>query len=269
MKVLGIVGSPRKQRGRTDVLVQRALEGARSVGAETEVMYLRDRDLQPCIHCGGRCFETASCEVEQDATLRSQEVAEADGLIVGAPVYIWQLNGLTAAFIDKLRLRDVRPPCATTNPRVALGITVAGGTGTGLISALKSLYAFFCLWGFRAIDPLPVTRHNFSQAEEISYESGVKLARLCNEQKTFDTKGDCLAHYAGLPFMDFDMTDEFLYLSQLIAENTQVTEGNRECHEQAKHHIETAMLLVDQRRKQEASVHAGRAYELAREAYGD
>ena len=269
MKVLGIVGSPRKQRGRTDVLVRRALEGAMSVGAETEVMYLRDRDPQPCIHCSGRCFETGSCEVEEDATLRSQEVAEADGLIVGAPVYIWQLNGLTAAFIDKLRLRGVRPPCATTNPRVALGITVAGGTGTGLISALQSLYAFFCLWGFHGIDPLPVTRHNYDRALSASYESGAKLARLCGEKRTFDTKGDCLAHYAAVPFLDFDMTDEFLYLSQLIVDNAQVDDTNRDLCEQARHHIDTARGLVGQNRRQEASVHAGHAYELARQAYGD
>lgn len=269
MRVLGIVGSPRKQRGRTDVLVQSALEGARSVGAETEVMYLRDRDPQPCIHCGGRCFETALCDTEEDATLRSQEVYEADGLILGAPVYIWQLNGLTAAFIDKLRLKDVQTPCGTSNPRIALGITIAGGTGTGLISALQSMYAFFCLWGFHAIDPLPVTRHNYSQAVDISYESGAKLVRLCKEKPAFDTKGDCLAHYATLPFLDFDMTDEFLYLSQLIADNARVNDANRGTYEQAKEHLKKARLLIDENRRQEASVHAGHAYELARKAYGD
>ena len=269
MKVLGIVGSPRKQRGRTDVLVRRALEGARSAGAETEVMYLRDRDPQPCIHCGGRCFETASCDMEEDATLRSQEMYGADGLILGAPVYIWQVNGLTTAFMDKLRLKDVRPPCGTSNPRVALGITVAGGTGTGLISALQSMYAFFCLWGFRAIDPLPVTRHNYNHALNASYESGAKLARLCIEKRVFSTKGDCLAHYTTLPFLDFDMTDEFLYLSQLIADNTQVNDANRDVYEQAKEHLDRARLLVDQNRKQKASIHAGHAYELARKAYGD
>ena len=269
MKVLGIVGSPRKQRGRTDVLVRSALEGARSAGAETEVMYLRDRDPQPCIHCGGRCFETASCDMEDDATLRSQEVSEADGLILGAPVYIWQLNGLTAALIDKLRLKEVRTPCGTSNPRVALGITVAGGTGTGLISALQSMYAFFCLWGFRAIDPLPVTRHNYNYALDASYGSGAKLARLCIEKRVFDTKGDCLAHYTTLPFLDFDMTDEFLYLSQLIADNTQVSDANRDVYGQAKLHQEEARILIEQNRRQEASIYAGRAYELARKAYGD
>ena len=164
MKVLGIVGSPRRERGLTDAPVQSALEGAKSIGAETEVMYLVDRKPKPCIHCGGGCFSDASCRTEADAARRSQELYEADAIVLGAPVYIWQINGLTAAFIDKIRLIDCKPPCRTSNARPALGISVAGGTGTGLISAIQSIYKFFCLWGFYAIDPLPVSRHNFQKA---------------------------------------------------------------------------------------------------------
>jgi multimeric flavodoxin WrbA len=220
MKVLGIVGSPRRERGRTDALVQSALQGAKGAGAETEMMYLADRDPKPCAACAGGCFGTAECKMERDATLRSQEVYDADALVLGAPVYIWQINGLTAAFIDKLRLIDCHPPCRTTNARPALGIAIAGGTGTGLISAIQSIYKSLCLWGFYAIDPLPVSRHNFDEALKTAHEGGMKLAELCNEKRVFDNIGDCLAHYAALPFLNFDTVDEFLYLSRLITANT-------------------------------------------------
>ena len=269
MKVLGIVGSPRREHGLTSSLVQSALQGAKDAGAETQVMYLADRYPKPCIHCGGGCFGTAVCKTEEDATARSQEVYEADALVLGAPVYIWQINGLTAAFIDKLRLRDCRPPCRTSNARPALGIAVAGGTGTGLISAIQSIYKFLCLWGFYAIDPLPVSRHNFDEALEASHNSGIELARLCGEERAFDNIGDCLTHYASLPFLDFDTVDEFLYLSQLMVGNTDVDASNRELYEEAKGHQETAKTLIDQGRKHEAATHAASAYELARKAYGD
>ena len=68
MKILGIVGSPRRERGLTDALVQSTLNGAREAGAKTEAMYLADRDPKPCVHCGGGCFGSAVCKMEPDAT---------------------------------------------------------------------------------------------------------------------------------------------------------------------------------------------------------
>ena len=44
MKILGIVGSPRRDKGLTDQMVQKALAGAADAGAQTEVMYLSDRE---------------------------------------------------------------------------------------------------------------------------------------------------------------------------------------------------------------------------------
>ncbi len=269
MKILGVVGSPRGDIGRTDALVQSALRGAKSEGADTEVMYLANRDPKPCVHCGGRCFGTAICLMEDDATLRSQEVYDADALVMGAPVYIWQINGLTAAFIDKLRMKDCKPPCRTSNARPALGIAIAGGTGTGLISAVQSIYKFLCLWGFYAIDPLPVSRHNFEEALETARRNGAELIRLCGEKRAFDNIGDCLAHYSSLPFLNFDTVDEFLYLSHLITGNTEVSASNQKIYEEAERHQKEAEALIGQGKKQEAAIHAASAYELARKAYGD
>ena len=269
MKILGIVGSPRRERGLTDALVQSTLNGAREAGAETETMYLTDRDPKPCVHCGGGCFGSSICKMEPDATARSQEVYESDAIVLGAPVYIWQINGLTAAFIDKLRLKDCRPPSRTSNARPALGISVAGGTGTGLVSAVQSIYRFLCLWGFYAVDPLPVSRHNFDKAMGTAYANGMDLAQLCSTKRAFDNIGDCLAHYRSLRFLDFDTVDEFLYLSQLMTENTNVDANNQDTYTEARKHQEAAKVLIDQDDKHKAAIHAANAYELARKAYGD
>ena len=267
MKILGIVGSPRKEKGLTDALVRKALDGAEAVGAQTDVMYLMDRNPQPCIHCGGGCFSKYECAVEEDAALRNQEVYESDAIVLGAPVYIWQISGLTANFIDKLRLRDATPPSRTTNARPALGISVAGGTGSGLISAIQSIYKFFCLWGFYAIDPLPVTRHNFESALQTAWNQGKLLAELAKEERKFEDIGSCLAHYAKLPLLGFDTVDEMLYLSQIITDNTTVNDTNRQAYNSAKEHQGTAKDLIANGNRIEAAHHAARAYEFAREAY--
>ena len=63
-KVLGIYGSPRK-RGNTDQLLDKALEGARSAGAETHGIHVRDLKMSGCIECGG-CDKTGKCVVKDD-----------------------------------------------------------------------------------------------------------------------------------------------------------------------------------------------------------
>jgi hypothetical protein len=62
--VLGIVGSPR-HGGNTDILVARAVEGARSAGAETETIFLGDLSIKECDGCHA-CWTGAECPKRDD-----------------------------------------------------------------------------------------------------------------------------------------------------------------------------------------------------------
>ena len=50
MKIIGIGGSPRIG-GNADILLDKALEGARSIGAETEKVILNTLKIAPCQEC--------------------------------------------------------------------------------------------------------------------------------------------------------------------------------------------------------------------------
>jgi len=50
MKVMAFNGSPRK-KWNTGTLLEKALEGAASRGAETELIHLYDIDFKGCISC--------------------------------------------------------------------------------------------------------------------------------------------------------------------------------------------------------------------------
>ena len=65
-KVLGIIGSPRK-KGNTHQLVSRILEGARSAGADTELVLLDDLTIRECIGCN-ICWGGKSCSRSDDMT---------------------------------------------------------------------------------------------------------------------------------------------------------------------------------------------------------
>ncbi|MDR2505135.1 MAG: flavodoxin family protein, partial [Oscillospiraceae bacterium] len=88
MSIIGINGSPRKGWN-THLLVEKALEGARSKGAETELINLYDLSFQGCISCfeckrkGGH--SEGRCAVRDALRPILERIAACDGLILGSP----------------------------------------------------------------------------------------------------------------------------------------------------------------------------------------
>jgi multimeric flavodoxin WrbA len=103
MKVLGISGSPRRG-GNTDTLIHSALETLAAEGLETEFLSLADRPIKPCMACGG-CFksETPRC-VQEDPAFEGmiERFAEADGILIGSPVYFGSATPQMMALLDRV-----------------------------------------------------------------------------------------------------------------------------------------------------------------------
>lgn len=106
MKVLGIVGSPRKG-GNTDLLVQQVLEGAKSQGAEIEKLLIGELNISPCDGCL-TCHKTGRCHIDDDMTTVLEKLQAADGLVLGSPLYGGYLTGQMKVFMDRcLPLEEV------------------------------------------------------------------------------------------------------------------------------------------------------------------
>lgn len=105
MRVIGFNGSPRK-KWNTASLVGRALEGAASAGAETELVHLYDLTYQGCISCfsckkvGGPSY--GRCAVKDQLRPILDRVHQADALILGTPVYLQSATGAMRSFIERL-----------------------------------------------------------------------------------------------------------------------------------------------------------------------
>ncbi len=99
MKVLGIYGSPRKG-GNTDRLLDEALEGARSAGAETKAVYARDLKMSGCLECGG-CDKTGACVVQDDMDSVYPLLEEADVVFLASPVFFYGLTAQAKALVDR------------------------------------------------------------------------------------------------------------------------------------------------------------------------
>ena len=139
MKVLGIVGSPRK-KGNTDILVQQVLDGAAEAGAETEKIYINDMEFKGCQGCGF-CKIQDYCKLEDDMTPVYDKIKETDGLVFGSPIYFAQFTGQMRLFLDRCyALSD-----ADVVPRVEAGkkAVLVGSQGFDDDTAYKGVFDEF------------------------------------------------------------------------------------------------------------------------------
>lgn len=103
MKVLAIVGSPRKG-GNTDILVEEALDGAEECGAEVKKIYLNDLSVGCCQACG-HCTTTEvydGCAMRDEMISVHEALNWCDAFIIGTPIHFFGPSSQTHVFIDRL-----------------------------------------------------------------------------------------------------------------------------------------------------------------------
>ena len=100
MKVLVINGSPHP-KGCTDRALREVEETLNSCGIETERVNVGTKDVRGCIGCGF-CREHGRCVFNDLVNETAPKFAEADGLLIGSPVYYAGANGQLLAFLDRL-----------------------------------------------------------------------------------------------------------------------------------------------------------------------
>ena len=101
VNVIGISGSPRI-RGNTTLLIKKALESAENAGANTKFIPLGKLDISPCKACN-KCKETGFCSIKDDMDDVLKTISEAQGLILGSPVYFGNVTAQMKIFMDRSR----------------------------------------------------------------------------------------------------------------------------------------------------------------------
>ncbi len=105
MKIVAVNGSARKNWN-THILLNKALEGAKSAGAETELINLYDLAYKGCTGClsckvkGGKSL--GHCIVNDDLKPVLDEIDKSDGFILGSPIYLGDITAMMRAFWERL-----------------------------------------------------------------------------------------------------------------------------------------------------------------------
>jgi multimeric flavodoxin WrbA len=116
VKVIAINGSPRK-KWNTATLLEHALKGAESQGAETELVHLYDLDYKGCTSCfacklkNGKSY--GKCALKDGLSPLLEKIHTSDALILGSPIYFGIVTGEMRSFMERLlfpNLTYTRPP---------------------------------------------------------------------------------------------------------------------------------------------------------------
>ena len=131
MNVIAINGSPRKNWN-TATLLNKALEGAASQGARTELVHLYDLNYKGCRSCfacktkGGKSYGT--CAVTDDLSPILKKIRGTDGLILGSPIYFGTVSGEMKSFLERLLfsvLTYTDPPASLFPKKIHAGFIYA------------------------------------------------------------------------------------------------------------------------------------------------
>ena len=101
MKVLAINGSPRKN-GNTEILLREVMNVLRKSGIDTEIIQIGGKKVKGCVACM-KCKKEKDGQCQKNNKLLNEiliKMTEADGILIGSPVYFSDITAETKALID-------------------------------------------------------------------------------------------------------------------------------------------------------------------------
>lgn len=99
MKVIGISGSPREQ-GNTETYIETTLRQLKEQGVDTELIRLKDKTIEECKGCY-HCAKEKECATKDDFQEVFAKMMEADGILLGSPVYHSSITPKLKALLDR------------------------------------------------------------------------------------------------------------------------------------------------------------------------
>jgi len=139
MKVLMRNGSP-KASGNTALALAEMEKTFAQEGIETEIIHVGHLPIRSCIACG-KCRELGRCVFDDIVNEVAAKFDEADGLVLGSPVYYASANATLVALMTRLFYS------ARVNKTMKVGASVVIARRGGCSATFDELNKFFTIAG--------------------------------------------------------------------------------------------------------------------------
>lgn len=175
MKVILLNGSP-NANGCTYTALCEVAWALQQSEIETEIVQIGNKAIQDCIGCGG-CAAQGACVFEDGVNETARKIAEADGLVIGSPVYYAGMSGALKSYLDRLFYSS--------------GKRFAGKVGAGIVSARRggTTATFDELNKYFTISRMPVASSQYwnqvhgSSPEDVKKDlEGLQIMRILGRQ---------------------------------------------------------------------------------------
>ena len=138
MKVLLINGSP-KANGNTAFALEQMADVFAAQGIETETIHVGNLLIHGCQGCGA-CYKIGHCVIDDIVNETAAKLAEADGMVVGSPVYYASPNGTLLSFLDRLFYSTGK-----MSKRMKVGASVVCARRGGTTASMDVLNKYFTI----------------------------------------------------------------------------------------------------------------------------
>ena len=178
MKTLLINGSPHA-KGCTFTALNIVAEELRKNGIDTEIVHIGNKDIRGCIACG-KCAELGRCVFNDMVNEVAPKFEQADGLVVGSPVYYAGPNGSLTNLLDRLFFST------PFDKRMKVGTAVVSARRGGTTAAFDRLNKYF------TISEMPIASsrywnmvHGHTTEDVMKDEEGVQIMRILGRNMAF------------------------------------------------------------------------------------
>ena len=138
MKVLLINGSP-KEKGNTAFALEQMAEVFATEGIETEIIQVGNQLIRGCQGCGA-CYKLCKCVFDDMVNETAIKLAQADGMVIGSPVYYASPNGTLISFLDRLFYSS-----GNVDKRMKVGASIVCARRGGTTAAMDVLNKYFTI----------------------------------------------------------------------------------------------------------------------------
>jgi len=141
-EIIAFNGSPRREWN-TATMLKKALEGAASLGAKTELINLYDLQYKGCVSCfackenNGKSY--GRCAINDVLAPIFKKIEKANAIVLGSPIYFGSSTGEMQSFLERLLfayLTYTNPPTSLFPNKIRTGIIYTMGIPEDMMSSL-------------------------------------------------------------------------------------------------------------------------------------